>query len=417
MADNVVVTAGTGTTIAADELTDGTLGSVKVQFVKLMDGTLDGSSKAAVGANGLAVDVKASVIPTGAATSAKQDTGNTSVGNVDTNLGAIADASVSAGATGSVHAKLRRISTDISTIATNLPAQGQALAAASTPVVLTAAQVTTLTPPAAITGFATSAKQDTGNTSVGNIDTTLGAKADAKSTATDTTSISGISIWKQISASVQAIATSVAGTLTVASHAVTNAGTFAVQASEADGANVTLGSKADAKSTATDTTSITIMQVLKQISSSIQAAATSLAGTLTVASHAVTNAGTFAVQPTVSSTGGYTPGHLVSAATTNATSVQGSATTVGYITASNVNAAARYLKIYNKATAPTVGSDTPVHTFIIPGNTAGAGTNIPLPPQGIALGTGFAFALTTEATDAGSTGVAVSEIVINYGYK
>ena len=59
MADNVAVTAGSGTTIAADELTDGTLGSVKVQFVKLMDGTLDGSTKAAVGANGLAVDVKA----------------------------------------------------------------------------------------------------------------------------------------------------------------------------------------------------------------------------------------------------------------------------------------------------------------------------------------------------------------------
>jgi hypothetical protein len=165
---------------------------------------------------------------------------------------------------------------------------------------------------------------------------TLGSKADAKSTATDTTSITAMSVWKQISASVQAIATSVAGTLTVAthavtqsgtwtvqpgntanttawkvdgsavtqpvsiasvpSHAVTNAGTFAVQATEADGANTTLGAKADAKSSASDTTSITIMQVLKQISFSIQAAAASLAGTLTVASHAVTNAGTFAVQ-------------------------------------------------------------------------------------------------------------------------
>ncbi len=77
---------------------------------------------------------------------------------------------------------------------------------------------------------------------------------------------------------------------------VTNAGTFAVQATEADGANVTLGAKADAKSTATDTTAITIMSVLKQISASIQAAAASLAGNLTVNSHAVTNAGTFAVQ-------------------------------------------------------------------------------------------------------------------------
>src|SRR3990167_6817953 len=60
---------------------------------------------------------------------------------------------------------------------------------------------------------------------------------------------------------------------TVPSHAVTNAGTFVVQAAStvADGSNVTLGAKADAKSTATDTTAITIMQVLKQISASVQA--------------------------------------------------------------------------------------------------------------------------------------------------
>jgi hypothetical protein len=248
---------------------------------------------------------------------------------------------------------------------------------------------------------------------------TLGAKADAKNTATDTTAITAMSVWKQISASVQAIATSVAGTLTVGthavtqsgtwtvqpgntanttawkvdassvavpitdnsgsitvdnggtfavqatigsgataiakaedvasadadvgvpamairkgtpantsgtdgdyemlqmsagrlwvdasgktltvdgsgvtqpvsiasvpSHAVTNAGTFAVQATEADGANTTLGAKADAKSTATDTTAVSVMSVLKQISASVQAPP----------SQAVTNAGTFAVQ-------------------------------------------------------------------------------------------------------------------------
>lgn len=58
---------------------------------------------------------------------------------------------------------------------------------------------------------------------------TIGAKADAKSTATDTTAVSAMSVWKQISASVQAIATSVAGTLTVATHAVTQSGTWTVQ--------------------------------------------------------------------------------------------------------------------------------------------------------------------------------------------
>ncbi|MFA5265176.1 MAG: hypothetical protein WC378_15240, partial [Opitutaceae bacterium] len=41
----------------------------------------------------------------------------------------------------------------------NIPALGQALAAASVPVILPAATITTLTPPAAITGFSTAAKQ------------------------------------------------------------------------------------------------------------------------------------------------------------------------------------------------------------------------------------------------------------------
>jgi hypothetical protein len=105
---------------------------------------------------------------------------------------------------------------------------------------------------------------------------TLGAKADAKSTATDTTAVTAMSVLKEISAMEQA----------PASRAVTNAGTFAVQAAIADAADVTLGAKADAKSTATDTTSVTVMSVLKEISAMEQAPA----------SQAVTNAGTFAVQ-------------------------------------------------------------------------------------------------------------------------
>ena len=57
------------------------------------------------------------------------------------------------------------------------------------------------------------------------------------------------------------------------SGAVTNAGTFAVQAASTivDGASVTLGAKADAKSTATDTTPATVVSILKQISASVQA--------------------------------------------------------------------------------------------------------------------------------------------------
>jgi hypothetical protein len=65
-----------------------------------------------------------------------------------------------------------------------------------------------------------------------------------------------------------------------------------VASTVADGANVVLGAKADAKSTATDTTAVTIMQVLKEISAMEQAPA----------SRAVTNAGTFAVQDSTAET-------------------------------------------------------------------------------------------------------------------
>ena len=58
MADNVTLNSMSGgATVAADEVTDGTLGTVKVQYVKIMDGTLDGTTKGAIDATyGLKVD-------------------------------------------------------------------------------------------------------------------------------------------------------------------------------------------------------------------------------------------------------------------------------------------------------------------------------------------------------------------------
>jgi hypothetical protein len=72
----------------------------------------------------------------------------------------------------------------------------------------------------------------------------------------------------------------------IADSGSTTAVTGNVATTAADASNVTLGAKADAKSTATDTTAVTLMQVLKEISAMEQAPA----------SRAVTNAGTFAVQ-------------------------------------------------------------------------------------------------------------------------
>lgn len=94
MADNVQITPGSGNVVAADEVTDGTLGTVKVQYVKLMDGTIDGVTKGVIGANGLHVDGSAVTqpvsatslpLPTGASTSANQSTANSSLATIATN--------------------------------------------------------------------------------------------------------------------------------------------------------------------------------------------------------------------------------------------------------------------------------------------------------------------------------------------
>jgi hypothetical protein len=112
--------------------------------------------------------------------------------------------------------------------------------------------------------------------------------------------------------------------------------------------------------------------------------------------------------------------HLISAATTNATSVKGSAATLFSCQLGNIDSTAVYLKIYNKATSPTVGSDTPVKTLIIPkaGTAAdGAGSNVSFGPGGLALGTGFAAAITAGITVADTTAVSASKVVINCDYE
>jgi hypothetical protein len=121
------------------------------------------------------------------------------------------------------------------------------------------------------------------------------------------------------------------------------------------------------------------------------------------------------VVPTTS--GGLLISRVISAASTNATSAKASAGQVYGWYLSNVNAAVRYLKLYNKASAPTVGTDTPVMTIAIPGgSTAGAGANVEF-TNGIAFGTGIAYALTTGAADSDTAAVAASEIIVNLLYK
>jgi hypothetical protein len=129
------------------------------------------------------------------------------------------------------------------------------------------------------------------------------------------------------------------------------------------------------------------------------------------AAHALA-AGTAAIG-TVKMTHQPTPYKLISAATTNATSVSTTANTLlyGYYI-SNTNAAVRYVKFYNKASAPTVGTDTPVLVLAIPGSGA---ANVSF-SAGINFTTGLAFATTTGAADSDTAAVAANEIIVNLVY-
>lgn len=284
---------------------------------------------------------------------------------------------------------------------------------------------------------------------VGASATAIGAAADTASTAVDTTPASVIALLKEISSKEQ----------TPASRAVTNAGTFVVQATLAaettkvigtiniasgqtvgigsfpaitynstqptltngqteadyqiqargglivatgldafavttiDGGNVTLGSKADAKSTATDTTSITIMQVLKQISASVQAPP----------SQAVTNAGTFAVQLPVD-----TP-FLANALSTTVVTVKGSAGTLGSYYCTNPSVADTFIQIFDISGTVTLGTSTPKWSIRIP--TLGAAN---LSMMGLTFANAIKVAATTTATGSSAPATAAD---CNFGSR
>lgn len=108
--------------------------------------------------------------------------------------------------------------------------------------------------------------------------------------------------------------------------------------------------------------------------------------------------------------------NVVTAASTNSAVVKASAGTLYEITISNPTATAAYVKLYNKTTAPTVGTDVPVMTISVPATSA---TTMPVSlifgqvGKRFATGIGIACTAAAAATD---TGVSVIGIQINATY-
>lgn len=104
---------------------------------------------------------------------------------------------------------------------------------------------------------------------------------------------------------------------------------------------------------------------------------------------------------------------LNSAATTNATSVKATAGRVYALVLSNQNAAARFFKLYNKASAPTVGTDIPVAVIPV---AASSSVVLELGTFGIQFGTGIAYAITGAIGDADATAVTAGDFKVNLQY-
>jgi hypothetical protein len=117
-------------------------------------------------------------------------------------------------------------------------------------------------------------------------------------------------------------------------------------------------------------------------------------------------AGDVGQQYRANATGAASGAHIVSAATTNATSVKGSAGRVLGWSLSNNSAAWRYVKLHNQTTTPTAGTGV-VRTIAIP---PGGISNFTL-EGGIAFSTGIGLTIVTGAADADATAVGANEVV------
>jgi hypothetical protein len=100
---------------------------------------------------------------------------------------------------------------------------------------------------------------------------------------------------------------------------------------------------------------------------------------------------------------------LVSAAaTTNATLVKSSAGRLFKIRGYNAKAAVAYFKLYNKATAPTVGTDTPVLTIPLKASDM---FDIDFGAIGLGFATGIGFGITGAVADADTTALVAADVV------
>jgi hypothetical protein len=110
---------------------------------------------------------------------------------------------------------------------------------------------------------------------------------------------------------------------------------------------------------------------------------------------------------------GLQPATFVSAGNDNATVVKTTAGQLaGVIHVGNVIGSPRYLKFYDKTTAPAPASDVPVFVFYIP---ASGSVTVPV-PHGIAFKKGIAYIMVTGIANTDDTSTGAGDCIASFSY-
>lgn len=117
-------------------------------------------------------------------------------------------------------------------------------------------------------------------------------------------------------------------------------------------------------------------------------------------------------QADASSLGACTNYKLISAATTNFTNLKATPGRIYSFTASNSTNVIKYLKFYDKASAPTL-SDVPIATYIIQANQT---FTKEFPNLGLYFSTGISFGITANGADNDNNAIGASDIYLNINY-
>jgi hypothetical protein len=97
---------------------------------------------------------------------------------------------------------------------------------------------------------------------------------------------------------------------------------------------------------------------------------------------------------------------ISSAASVNATNAKASSGVVYSLVGYSQATSQRYLKVYNKASAPTVGTDTPVMTIVLPPMTA-----FVVDLDGLTLSNGIGYGFTTGIADNNTGALAAGDVI------